>query len=175
MIFREDLGTGYMYCYAPNHPCANKAGKVMEHVYVIYKQIGRPLTKDECVHHIDRNRKNNSAENLVLLTLAEHRILHAIEDNGVIYKELNCPSCGDIILTTERQDQKHCSTSCASKAHKKFEVTEEELSKLVWELPTTKIADIYGVSDTAISKRCKLFGISKPPRGYWAKKYAGLV
>lgn len=173
MNFREDLGTGYMYCYAPTHPCANKVGKVMEHVYVMTKLIGRQLLPHECVHHIDRNRKNNSPENLMLMTNSEHTKLHSIEDAGTVYVDRSCPVCGTNFLATERMSQKYCSPNCASEASKRFEIPASELSKLVWELPTAKIAETYGVSDTAIAKRCKKFGISKPPRGYWAKKLAG--
>ena len=39
-------------------------------------------------------------------------------------------------------------------------------------MPTTKVAEILGVSDSAIAKRCKLLGVEKPPRGYWAKIYS---
>lgn len=46
----------------------------------------------------------------------------------------------------------------------------EEMTKLVWEIPTVKLAEKLGVSDNAISKFCKIFGITKPPRGYWAKQ-----
>ena len=53
---------------------------------------------------------------------------------------------------------------------KKFEVDKETLQKLVWEMPTTKVASKFGVSDKAIEKRCKKLGINKPPRGYWAKQ-----
>lgn len=45
----------------------------------------------------------------------------------------------------------------------------EDLRKLVWEMPTTKVAKIYGVSDKAVEKWCVKHGISKPPRGYWSK------
>lgn len=31
MDFKLDKGVGYMYCYNPSHPLANKAGKVYEH------------------------------------------------------------------------------------------------------------------------------------------------
>lgn len=62
-----------------------------------------------------------------------------------------------------------CSDECYRKSLQKFDITPEELSKLVWEMPTTKIAEIYNVSDVAISKRCKKYGIKKPPRGYWMK------
>jgi hypothetical protein len=44
------------------------------------------------------------------------------------------------------------------------------LQKLIWENPTIHIAKQYGVSDIAVSKWCKSYGIEKPPRGYWAKK-----
>jgi hypothetical protein len=52
-------------------------------------------------------------------------------------------------------------------------VTTRELSRLVWEQPTTAIAKEFGVSDVAIGKKCRSLGISKPPRGYWAKLTAG--
>lgn len=44
----------------------------------------------------------------------------------------------------------------------------------VWSLPTQKVATQHGVSDVAIAKTCKRLKIPKPPRGYWAKKAAGL-
>jgi hypothetical protein len=45
----------------------------------------------------------------------------------------------------------------------------EELELLIWQIPTTKIAEKYGVSDKAIEKWCKKYSINKPPRGYWTK------
>ena len=36
-------------------------------------------------------------------------------------------------------------------------------------MSTVRVAKLLGVSDVAIAKRCKLLGIEKPPRGYWAK------
>jgi len=47
--------------------------------------------------------------------------------------------------------------------------TKEMLAKLVWEIPTNKIAKSYGVSDKTIAKWCKIYLIDKPPRGYWSK------
>lgn len=49
----------------------------------------------------------------------------------------------------------------------------EELEKLVWEKPTAQIARELGVSDKAVEKWCKAYGIEKPPRGYWVKKACG--
>lgn len=47
--------------------------------------------------------------------------------------------------------------------------SKKELEKLVWEKPMTVLSEELGVSDNAISKRCKRLQIKKPPRGYWLK------
>ena len=49
--------------------------------------------------------------------------------------------------------------------------SKEELEKLVWSISCSQLSKKLGVSDKAIEKRCKKLGISKPPRGYWAKQY----
>lgn len=48
--------------------------------------------------------------------------------------------------------------------------SKEELNIMLWEIPTSKIAKKYGVSDKAIEKWAKLYELNKPPRGYWAKR-----
>lgn len=67
----------------------NKGGYVMErqrrknhkfqHRVIMEKHLGRPLTKDEIIHHIDYNKKNNDISNLMVMTRAEHNALHAKE------------------------------------------------------------------------------------------------
>jgi hypothetical protein len=54
---------------------------------------------------------------------------------------------------------------------KRFEVTKEELQKLVDTLPLTKIGKLFNVSDSAIKKRCKKLGIPLKGRGYWSKQH----
>jgi hypothetical protein len=61
------------------------------------------------------------------------------------------------------------------KRRKVVRPSKEELLKLLWEKPTMQISKQFGVSDVAISKWAKAYGISKPPRGYWAKKKYGKV
>jgi hypothetical protein len=43
---------------------------------VMSAHLGRPLTKNEEVHHIDGDKKNNFLWNLQLITKSEHRKLH---------------------------------------------------------------------------------------------------
>lgn len=52
-------------------------------------------------------------------------------------------------------------------------ITREELYRLVWSEPITKIAPRYGLSDRGMGKLCARHNIPVPPRGYWARKAAG--
>lgn len=50
------------------------------HAVIMEKIIGRKLMPNECVHHIDHNRSNNSPENLQLMTRESHARHHALEN-----------------------------------------------------------------------------------------------
>lgn len=65
---------GYTYIYVEGQ------GSVKEHIYIMEQKLGRKLNKNECVHHIDHNKSNNSIDNLMLLTRSEHSKLHRKEE-----------------------------------------------------------------------------------------------
>lgn len=48
--------------------------------------------------------------------------------------------------------------------------SKEELEKLLWEEPMTHLAKKFGVSDKAIKKWARSFGLETPNRGFWEKK-----
>lgn len=50
------------------------------HVVLMEERLGRRLLPDEVVHHIDRDRSNNSIDNLALVTRSGHARLHRFED-----------------------------------------------------------------------------------------------
>jgi hypothetical protein len=58
--------------------------RVPEHRLVVAKIIGRPLKREEIVHHKDLNKGNNSPENLVLLASEKDHGRYAHGDIGVI-------------------------------------------------------------------------------------------
>ena len=49
---------------------------IREHRYVMEIFLGRPLDRNEHVHHIDGNKLNNSLDNLKVVTPEEHYHLH---------------------------------------------------------------------------------------------------
>lgn len=56
--------SGYILVHCPDHPNSNLNGYIREHRLVMSEKIGRPLLRDEVVHHIDGDKQNNSVENL---------------------------------------------------------------------------------------------------------------
>ncbi len=52
--------------YSPGHPMANSADVVFEHRLVMAENLGRHLTANENVHHINGDKLDNRIENLEL-------------------------------------------------------------------------------------------------------------
>lgn len=175
--FVLDVTLGYYYIYLPKHELANGSGKVYMHRYVAAMKLGRPLATDEHVHHIDGNRANNSIENLEVLSATEHAKQHAQEKYPT--QLVFCSQCGEQFACTysrmkrSKSGNLFCSEECNKTFARRFELDRDILFDLVWTYPTVKVADILGVSDVAIGKRCKKLNVPKPPRGYWRKLERG--
>lgn len=70
----------------------------------------------------------------------------------------------------DRKNRKPRKERIKKEKQKKVEwPTKEVLEKLLWEKPTVQISKHYGVSDKAVEKWAKKYGLNKPPRGYWTK------
>lgn len=74
--------SGYVIIYAPNHPFCDCNGYILEHRLVMEKILGRYLTKDEIVHHINGVKDDNRPENLMLCIQNKH------------WHPCLCPKCG---------------------------------------------------------------------------------
>ena len=161
----DKLVNGYQYFCDIYHPLSYGRSFVFYHRHIMSIKLGRWISTEENVHHIDGNKINNNLENLMILSRAEHAKL----ENNIKGNFLEITYCS--ICDKELKYGSSICRKCYGINIRKFNPEKEELERLVWEMPSTKVAEIYGVSDSAIGKRCRVLGINKPPRGYWAKLY----
>jgi hypothetical protein len=67
---------GYRFIRMPTHPYAHDNKYIPEHRVIMERYLGRYLAPDELVHHIDGDKLNNQLENLLIVSMAQHRRIH---------------------------------------------------------------------------------------------------
>lgn len=68
---RHVTADGYVLVLRPDSPMAKRNGYVAEHRLVMSEALGRMLTANENVHHINGDRADNRLENLELWNTAQ--------------------------------------------------------------------------------------------------------
>lgn len=156
---KKIIDNGYITIYMPEHLKSKKNGYVYEHILVAEEMLGRPLGKEEVVHHKDRNRTNNKPKNLIIFkTHADHGRFHT---TGIMIKENDyyispdtknkCIDCGQEIYAKA----KRCSKCNALYRRKVKRPSLEELIKDVSEFGYCGTGRKYDVSDNCIRKWIK--------------------
>jgi hypothetical protein len=91
--------------------------------YLVSIKLGRKLTQDEEVDHIDDNSMNDSIKNLKLITPENNRKKAAMKQSSAML-ELKCPHCQKTFTRERRQTHlaksglfTACSRHCAGKVH----------------------------------------------------------
>lgn len=138
--------------------------------------------------HINGNRNDNRIENLRFLCSICHTQTETFKSKNlkkslrrVPYycdcgkeknkNSLRCKNCSVLIRAYDSVREQELAGYKLKPL--KFEVSKEELEKLLAEMPMTKIGEMFNVSDNAIKKRAKKLGIELlSRRGHWAKVYA---
>lgn len=106
MARHNSLGRGYRLSTSGyllrwvgyNHPMAHKTGYAYEHRLVMAESLGRPLTRREVVHHINKKKRDNRLENLKLCASRKahkelHRLMRGMRKIGEANPVIAC-ACG---------------------------------------------------------------------------------
>jgi hypothetical protein len=164
---------GYIIVYDPNHHRSQSNGYVYEHIIIAEEMLNRLLDENECVHHLDENKQNNSLDNLIIFkTKSDHSRFHktgllekigdtyiGIENIGLIKK---CKYCGKEFKTFRLDLSKaiYCSEKCAKTSNRRCDrPTKQELLNLIKSKTFVDIGKIYNVSDNAIRNWCKSYDL----------------
>lgn len=169
----------YLGVYNPTHHKANSEGYVYIHQLQAEKMLGRLLNAEECVHHIDEDKFNNSLDNLMVFkTVGDHTAFHmgrdielvgdvfvakraciTIRQNNSSAKYELCPCCK---INYKAYGAQHCKI-CHDKYFRRRKVnnlpTKQELITLMHQYSMTQIGKIYNVSDNAVRKWCKKYDL----------------
>ena len=79
---KKAIGNRYKHKASPDlyyWQVMTENGRRYEHRIIMERHLGRPLLKQEHVHHINHDTLDNRIENLQLLTHSEHSRLHSKE------------------------------------------------------------------------------------------------
>lgn len=116
---------------------------------------GKPISLQ--LDHINGTNNDNRLENLRLLCPNCHSQTETFcgKHKAKINKCLDC----DKKISGLSKRCKRCASKIVGKNQRRFEVTKEELQRLVEIMPMTRIGEKFGVSDNAVRKRCKLLGV----------------
>lgn len=170
---------GYITIYVPSYPrptSSNYDGWQYEHVFIKELELGRFLNSNECVHHLDGNRGNNHPSNLILMTKADHARIHKWISMGKVHeviseKVFRCIICDAVVLGKKN---KYCSKKCVNAAYTTRKVNTVGLTlnkEILIDLLTEhknflEVGKKFNISDNAIRKWCKKFGIPSSS-SYW--------
>lgn len=120
------MRSGYRFIRMLDHPNANAHGYVAEHRMVMAEKIGRPLKPNELVHHVNHDKTDNRAANLVLVRRVDHSRYHRIEKtigaSGWSRHTDGCRECG----TTERR---HMAKGLCTRCYSRLKAREYAASK----------------------------------------------
>lgn len=167
-----DRTLGYMYFCDVKHPLSDAYGKTYYHRHVASVKIGRWLTNDEIVHHINGVKDDNTISNIEVMSSSDHTSHHQ-SDRKTVMLVMVCQTCKLAFNRPASQVKyKHhfCSMRCSRIFYGSVDYPENEyLQQLLLDNPATVVAETLGISSSSLKRHCKRNNIETMPRGYWTK------
>ena len=122
------------------------------------------------LEHKNGKNNDNRLENLCLLCPNCHSqsLTYAGKNKPCLPKKIfYCKECHQTVLKSKDATCREC----LAKKYRKFDISPDDLKKMIHEKPFTEIGRMFGVSCNAIRDRCEFLGIDMPKhrRGYWSR------
>jgi len=77
------------YILSSTHPFVNCSGYMRRSRLIAEKYLGRYLTKNEVIHHIDGNKENDNPKNLYLFASnSRHRIFEKLKNKPILISNI---------------------------------------------------------------------------------------
>lgn len=164
--------SGYARVYYPTHPKSHKDGFICVHILQAEKILGRYLSDEEVVHHIDGNKHNNAVANLMVFASSEMHLRYHMSlkynlnielkriDNVWYCTEITesakeiCPHCGRLKVKSASLCQ-----VCELQKRRQSIPSRNQLSTDLLTMNMLNIGNKYNVSDNAVRKWCKYYGL----------------
>lgn len=128
-----------------------------EHGWIVYQ-----------VHHSACFKSEKLLEFMNMINNSEKKIEFDYFNYTPREKKKFFCSCGNIMS----RKSKVCAKCYGLSNRKIVRPTKDELEKLIWEKPLTELGKQFGVSDSAVKKWCKNYGITDlPNNSYRTKKF----
>jgi hypothetical protein len=163
------------------HPRADKNGMVLKHIVVAEKKIGRQISCEEVVHHIDGNKRNNNPDNLMVFASKEdHALFH---HGGIAYKKCDvwickrlntkviCKNCEKVFLLPagrKIRDNLFCSKKCFYEYRSQIKSTTDEIITALKNAKGnfSEVGRQFKVTPNAIIKKLKTNNLPYHSRDY---------
>lgn len=153
-IYYKRVRQGYYVLHPVRMGSVDYDVSIKEHRLVYELTHGVRLSNDVAIHHKNHDKLDNSPDNLVAMSFEDHAILHAVEDGKHVGPRL-CVDCGREITNKATRCPECYRASTRACGHP----TRDELADMIMTMNNTEIAELCGVSDRAVGKWRKQYGL----------------